>query len=334
MKKIFVSVIDRSAKIYISKIVPYLNAQIFSTSAEIRQTISKLDEMSVVGMPNIAQFFVKMLEVIKFLNSQKIDIGIFCDSPDFNILLGIIFKRIQKTKSVYFIPPTVWAWRPERKQLVENIFDKVLLIFPFEKNIWTKNGVYIGHPICRIIEQEKKQWESKKHNQNKKYAFLPGSRISEIKNHREIIDSLWKYFENAQIIVPTDIFWEFPSIYKIIPSKLSRWAMYISDTVITASGTSALESSLLGKPTVVFYKLPKITFEIAKRMVNINFISLPNIILGEKVFPELIQDDANPERIKEETEKIKTKDFSQISQILFEKLYGLDFPEIAKEILD
>lgn len=336
--KIFISVIDPSAKLYVSKIVPYLKGEIFSTSAKIGKTATSLDEMSVVGIPSIQKFFLKFIELIKFFNSIKIDIGVFCDSPDFNIILGILFKSIQKSaKSVYFIPPTVWAWRPERKKIVEENFNSVICILPFEKDIWGKNGVYVGHPICKIIKNELEIWnegvsrreESKK---TKRCTFLPGSRYSELKNHLEMIEDLPKFIREEEIIVPTKFFWFFGNRYKVIPPELSRWAMHTSDFVISASGTATLESALLGKPTVVFYKLPKTTFELAKRLIKIQFISLPNIILGEKVFPELVQEEANPKKVIDEIQKIKNKDFTKYKERLFNILDGFGFDKIAQII--
>ncbi|MCS7214456.1 MAG: hypothetical protein NZ927_09630 [Candidatus Calescibacterium sp.] len=338
--KIFISVIDPSAKIYISKISPYLNAEIYSTSSEIGNNVVDLDNMSVVGFPSIKDFFFKILDLMKFLGSVKIDIGVFCDSPDFNILAGTFFRRLQKkSKSIYFIPPTVWAWRPERKNLIEKNFDLVIYILPFEKDIWKEKGVYVGHPICKIIKYEMKEWKSKysrnksANKENEKIcAFLPGSRISELKNHREIIENIWKFLEGTKILVPTEYFWLFQNPYKVVPKEFSRWTMYISDFVITASGTASLESALLGKPSVVFYKLPKITYNIAKKLIKVQFVSLPNIILGKEIFPELLQDEADARKIYDKLKDIESRNFSEYSEKLLEVLDGFEFSEIARII--
>lgn len=334
--KIFISVIDPSAKLYISRIIPYLDGEIFSTSAKIGRVIANLDGMSVVGMPSVKNFFLKFIEIVNFLNSTKIDIGVFCDSPDFNIILGILFRRIQKSaKMIYFIPPSVWAWRPERQKIIEENFNSVICILPFEKDIWKKNGIYVGHPLCKIIKEELDLWkirEIKGESEKERFAFLPGSRYSEVKNHGDIIECLPKFIKGKEILVPTDFFWLFGNDYKVVPMKLSRWVIYVSNFVISASGTAVLESALLGRPTVVFYKLPKTVFEIAKRMVKVPFISLPNLILGKEVFPELLQEEANPQRIYQEIQKLRNRDFSNYAEELFCALDGFSFEKIAQII--
>lgn len=335
--KVFISVLDPSAKLYVSRMMPYINYDVFSTSRDLGTTVVSLDEMSTIGVPSLGRFFLKFISIVRFLASCKIDVAILCDSPDLNIILGVMLRGMRKdAKIVYFIPPTVWAWRPERKRVVEENFDLVLYLLPFEKEIWTKNGIYVGHPMCKIIRDEMREWreqmvlgKSKTTPTRRKLAFLPGSRVSEIKNHVDIVGNIWKLMKDTDIMIPTDYPWFFPRPYKTFPSKLSRWIMYCSDVVLTASGTASLESALLGKPSVIFYKLPRTAYEIARRMVKVKFISLPNLILAEGVFPELIQDRAEPGAICDEIRRVEGKDFSEISNRLFEVLEGLDFGEIV-----
>lgn len=376
---VFISVVDKSARLYISRILPFIvkkekegkekrnggMAEIFTTSGEIShyadvKCVSNLDRFSVIGIPDIRRIFPEILKVLRFFASEshRIDRAIFADSPDLNIFFGAILKSIKngKIKNFYFIPPTVWAWREERKKLVERFFDKILYIFPFEKDIW-KNGIYVGHPLCKIIKEEielgiiknkkaRRNIKSKSKSGSEetaikdtergkrtlKIAFLPGSRYSELINHRDIIMELPKKISGV-FLTPTD----FPEFFrnseiKIFPSHLSRFIMSESDIVIAASGSSNLESALLGKPLIVFYKLPQHVFEIAKNLVKIKYISLPNIILGKKIFPELIQSDATPERISEEVEKLKNsgEDFSKVQEKLLGILDGMEFREIAE----
>lgn len=346
---VFVSAVDKSARLYISKIIPFMTRkskdEIFTTSRELShitgvRCIAGLDKLSVVGIPDIRYFFPELIKILKFfaVEGMKIKRAIFVDSPDLNIPLGVMLKSIkgEKIKNFYFIPPTVWAWREERKKLVDKFFDKVLYILPFEREIW-KDGIYVGHPLCKIVKEEmeegiinSKGQREKKKKRNLKIAFLPGSRYSELVNHFGLIISLPKKI-NGDFLTPTD----FPEFFrcgkiKVFPSYLSRWVMSNSDVVIASSGSSNLESALLGKPLVVFYKLPKHVFEIAKKMVKVKFISMPNLILGRGVFPELIQDEATPERIYEEVEKLKDSDFSDVKRKLFDVLDRMEFHEIAE----
>ena len=352
---VFVSAVDKSARLYISRIIPFMTRknkdEIFTTSRELShipgvRCIAGLDKLSVVGIPNIRYVFPELIKILKFFaaEGEKIKRAIFVDSPDLNIPLGAMLKSMkgEKIKNFYFIPPTVWAWREERKKLVDKFFDKVLYILPFERKIW-EDGIYVGHPLCKIVKEEmeagiisanSKGQREKKKKRELKIAFLPGSRYSELVNHFGLILSLPKKIK-GDFFTPTDFpeFFRYGGI-KVFPSYLSRWVMSNSDVVVASSGSSNLESALLGKPLVVFYKLPKHVFEIAKKMVNVKFISMPNLVLGRRVFPELIQDQATPERIYEEVEKLKESDFSDIKQKLFDILDRMEFHEIAEIFMD
>lgn len=344
---VFISVIDPSARLYISKIVPYMDCDIFSTSRGIGKTVVNLDEISVVGMPSLREAFLKLIETMRFVSSCKIDIAVLCDSPDFNIILGLFLRRMKKNIRIkYFIPPAVWAWRPERKDIVERNFDTVIYVLPFEGTIWTKNGIYVGHPICKILREELTLWkrgemlgpsfgvaDGRSSEKKRRLAFLPGSRISELKQHAELIDGLWRAFEEFDILVPTKYYWFFPRRYRVVPSTFSRWVMYCSDFTVSASGTATLEAALLGKPCVVFYKLPPLTLEIARRLVRVPFISLPNIILGKRILPELIQDEVDPARIRRELENLDITEFPEVSRKLYELLDGMELEEIAEIML-
>jgi lipid-A-disaccharide synthase len=352
MGKIFISVLDSSAELYISRVSFFIDkkAVIYSTSPRIKRSEKVLDitDLSTVGLPDFRKVFLRVIFLLRFIVEVKPDKFVFCDSPDLHIPIGMIMKSLfgQRVKSIYFIPPAVWAWRKHRKDIVEKFFDRVIFIFPFEKDIWTKNGVYVGHPLCKIIKEENSyfdyetQFRSSDLSSHKGViCFLPGSRYSEVKNHIHILRSLGREMRDYVFLVPTR-FSELIEMcrgefsLKVVPQELSRFAMRICDFVISASGTATLESALLGKPTVVFYKLPHHSFELAKRMIekDLRFISLPNIILGEEVFPELIQDDATAEKIIKALNFVKEKNFGSVSKKLFDKLDFLDFPDIAKII--
>lgn len=354
MKKIFISVLDSSAELYISRVSFFIDKKtvIYSTSPKIRRSEKVLDitDLSTVGLPDFRRVFFRIIFLLRFIGEIKPDKFVFCDSPDLHIPVGIIVKSLlgEKVKNIYFIPPTVWAWRKHRKEIVEKFFDRVIFIFPFEKDIWTKNGVYVGHPLCKIIKEENIYSDygiqirgSDLPSHKGVICFLPGSRYSEVKNHLNLLISLGREMRDYVFVVPTRFS---PLIeicrgdfsLKVVPQELSRFAMRISDFVISASGTATLESALIGKPTVVFYKLPYLSFELAKRMIekDIRFISLPNIILGEEVFPELIQEDATAEKIINALNFVKEKNFESVSKKLFEKLEFFDFLDIAKIIDD
>ncbi len=347
--KILISAFEPSAKLYLSRIIPYFDQEyIYSVIRINKKTIpiyrnDHSNFLGTIGIPQL-RFFNVFLETLNFLSNAKVDLAILVDSPDFNILLGTVIKSTnRKIKVVFYIPPTVWAWRPHRKELVEKIADKILFVFPFERNIWTKRGVFTGHPLCRIIEDEMRDWRRQKIEDgiklagSKRYAILPGSRISEIRSHESLVNELAKELSPSVILIPTD----FPiqiqnSNVKIFPTHLSRWVMHISDAVICASGTASLEAALLKKPAVVFYKLPKFPFEIAKRLVNVKFVSLPNIILNDEIYPEFIQESATSTNIIDGLKKVEhnEKKFTRVGDELYSLLRGFDFKTIAQIMIE
>ncbi len=363
--KFFFSFLDPSASLYIRRIIRYIDGEVISIgyTGKGRCLVNETANMSYIGMPSITKIFPLFIKSLRAIKS--VDIAVFCDSPDFNIPLGMIAKSMkEKIKNVYFIPPTVWAWRKERKKVVERYFDRVLYILPFEKSIW-EEGIYVGHPICQIIKEEIKGRKTmgkigcknsgNKNNKNKGnrckklIAFLPGSRLSEVRNHIDLFKEIGRICseEGIRVIIPTshaEMFTGFANSpdfadfadFAVVPAELSRWAMMISDGVICASGTASLESALLGKPTVIFYNLPQSIFEIAKRLVDVKFISLPNLILNREVYPELIQDKATARNLIDKLDELLSKriNFKSVARELFEKLDVMSFSEIAQKIMD
>lgn len=263
--------------------------------------------------------WVKLIGIIRrYLEERKPLCVIAIDFFGFNQqVLGLCKHR--NIPVYYYIPPQVWASRPNRAKTVSALSKEIFTIFPFEPEIYKKYNArvsFFGHPLLDVIpipEQPKKI----KENQNWKIGILPGSRKTEIERHLPVfinvfyeIKSVYKNAKGYIFAVP-----EFSDskIYDIISSTQPQCESEIEivresdykirsqmDFCLTCSGTATLENALLGIPMVVAYKMPKINYEIAKRIIKIPYISLVNILLKKMLVKEFIQDKANPKLISQE----------------------------------
>lgn len=274
--------------------------------------VQDMSQIAVTGFLEVVSFLPTILAISRHLvrEIERInpDIVIFTDFPDFNFDLA---KKIAKPgrKLIYFISPQLWAWRKGRIHLVKKLFHKMLVIFPFEAEFYRKQKVratFVGNPIVNTIRRQAIEPSAAPERKKPRILLLPGSRRKEIKmnldtmcqakvliaqsldadfavlKHRDLSFDLFKVAVDAGIqVIESNPFEEF-----------SR-----TDLALACSGTVTVELALSGVPAIVMYKMAPVTYFIAKAMVKVSAIAMPNIILGHHVYPELIQEDANPENL-------------------------------------
>jgi lipid-A-disaccharide synthase len=275
----------------------------------------------VIGIVEAIKHFREVRKTFKkaadALIYQKPDILVLIDFPDFNVALA------KKAKSagipiLYYVSPQVWAWRTGRVKKIASLVNKIAVLFPFEADYYKKTGLpceFVGHPITEIINIQQTKEELKNQlglNPNKTViTLLPGSRPNEIKRHqaivKEVANIIHTEFPQVQIVVPlvsgTNLTDNLPDYIKVIYDRTTE-AIACSEAAAVASGTATLQTSLLGTPMVVFYRISPLTFHLLKPMVKVKFISLVNLLSGKEVVLELLQKDANPYRIFSELKKI------------------------------
>jgi len=227
------------------------------------------------------------------------------------------------SKVVYFIGPQVWASRPGRVATIEQVVDKMLVILPFEREFYAQYGVpveFVGHPLLDVLAVA----PQKSNLEQLTIGLLPGSRAGELEHHLPLLLGAMRgiaaQLEDARFILFKasslgDAFYErflkgFDArglSLEVIRDEGHEHRSLL-DFAITCSGTATLENALLGIPMVVIYKTSFLTYAIAKRIVNVSYISLPNILAGRAIVPELIQNDANcPLLIKSSLELLKDR---------------------------
>lgn len=273
-------------------------------------------ELAVRGYVEVIAHLPRLLKlrgtlVKRFLEARP-DVFVGVDAPDFN--LGIEEKmRRAGVPTVHLVSPSIWAWRPERIQAIRRAVDHMLLIFPFEQEIYRRAGIpatFVGHPLAGIIPMEPDTMGARREfgipdDGLPVITVMPGSRVDEVKGCGPVffaaVEELLHRTTRAHVLIPAiderarDNIRAVASFYprlaramQIVTGKSHR-TIEASDAVLVASGTAALECALYKKPMVVGYKMPALTGMLMQKKALINCVSLPNILLGETVVPEFLQ---------------------------------------------
>ena len=311
-------------------------------------------DLQVMGLVDPLLKLPKLLSIRKKLftlfSNQKIDIFIGVDSLDFNMFFHKKLKGLD-IKTIQVVSPSVWGWRENRIKPIKKYVDLTACLFNFEDDFYKKKNlpsIHLGHPFSELFPKNKES-VIKEYNLNpsKKYiSILPGSRSSEIKNllptYIEFIKLHSEKYRDYEYLIPASDQESFntieENISKDLPVKLNKNCatdfLSISDFSVVTSGTATLESAVLGARPIICYKTNPINYFIISRMLKIDDVGLPNLLLGKREYPELIQKSCNPQSILEAAESIKNNnDGENISITLRNLLIGLSPEESAQKIL-
>ena len=276
-----------------------------------------MEKLSVNGLFEVLAHYREIKGIHNHLRdhllAQRPDVFVGIDSPEFNLSLELALKKAG-IKTVHFVSPSVWAWRSGRIRKIAEAVSRILVLFPFEDAIYQKAGIpvtYVGHPLAESIPMrpdiDAARTSLGLDREKPVITIMPGSRMSELKYNSPA------FVESAKILLQRD-----PTIQFVIPmagdeqlkyfTKLvsgarlddlplqivrghSHAAITAADAVLVASGTATLEVALFKKPMVIAYKLMRATWEIARHIVKPP-VGLPNILAGEMIVPELLQNAA------------------------------------------
>ena len=290
--------------------------------AEGCQAWYEMDELSVMGIVEVLGRLRRILairrDITKRLIDLKPDVFIGIDAPDFNLSLEGKLKQAG-IKTIHYVSPSVWAWKQKRVFKIKRNTNLILAFLPFEKAFYDKFDVpcrFIGHKMADDIPLEPDQTAMRQQLgipvDCQCLALLPGSRHAEVTLLSEpflkAAQLLRDKFPDLHIVVPlvnSKRRAEFEQIKAEIAPELklqlldghAREAMIASNAAILASGTVALECMLAKCPMVVGYKMKAFTFWLAKKLIKTAYVSLPNILAGKEIVPELLQHDCTPENI-------------------------------------
>lgn len=281
------------------------------------------ESLAVMGLVEPLAHIPRLLRLRKSLlrrwQAAPPDVFVGIDAPDFNLGLE---KKLRKSgiKTAHYVSPSVWAWRKGRIKTVKEAADKVLCILPFEKALYDSHGVdavFVGHPKAdsspATVDAEAAR-RALGLGSGELVAVLPGSRTGEVARLGGILASTAKQLAAARpgirFVTPAAT----PGLRSMIEQQLtaagvadsflvldgdSETAMMAADVVLLASGTAALESALLGKPTIATYRLAALTHAIAigMGMVKLDYYTLPNLLTDAPLVPEFMQNEAEPSAI-------------------------------------
>lgn len=311
-----------------------------------------MDRLNVMGFFEVASrisgVFSSYRTLLETVRENGIGVAILIDFPDFNLLLARALKK-RGVRILYYVSPQLWAWRKGRVETIRKLVDHMFVIFPFEEDFYRAHGVpvtYEGHPLLDSDfpgqeTREPLRQEFFSGSSGPVLALAPGSR-------RGVVARLFPRMLEAFRILRADL----PDLRALVPTAASvpeslyrtilsrsgmsggslrmvggrfREVMHASDAALVASGTATLETGLTGTPLVVVYAMNPASYRIARLLVKVPAIGMVNLISGRSVVPELIQEQASPDRMAREAGKFLTdpvlcaevrKDLAELRTIL------------------
>lgn len=302
--------------------------------AEGAETLVPMERLSVMGLVEVLgrlrELFAVRDQLIERLQAEKIDAFIGIDAPDFNLRIAAALKPAG-IPTIHYVSPSVWAWRQGRVKGIRASVDLMLCLLPFEKAFYDKHGVpavFVGHPLADSLPvvpdsaaaQARLGLDAGSLSSSRAVALLPGSRRGEVASLLPLLlttaEILHRQFPALKFLIPAinaeraEQIREAVQAHAALPiqvfdqrigNDVGRVVMSAAQVIVLASGTATLEAMLLKKPMVVAYRLHWLTWLIARLLVRIPFVSLPNLLAGRRLVPELLQNQATPENLAHET---------------------------------
>lgn len=293
--------------------------------AEGAKTLFPMERLSVRGFVEVIRHLPGLLGLRKELAQHFLqnppDLFVGIDAPDFNFALERKLKR-KGIKTIHYVSPSIWAWRKGRIKKIKAAVSHMLALFPFEPAIYEAEGIpvsYVGHPLADILPMESDMQQAREdlklQNGSQVVAMLPGSRQSEVRQlaalYVQTAKLMFERQSNLKFLVPL-VTKETRAIFQQaiydedahdLPLQIlfghAHLAMRAADVIIVASGTATLEAALVKRPMVITYRMPRLSWLLLKRMNYLPYVGLPNILANRFVVPELLQHDANPEKLAE-----------------------------------
>ncbi|WP_417533435.1 lipid-A-disaccharide synthase [Marinobacterium stanieri] len=281
-----------------------------------------LERLSVMGLVEVLGRLPELLRerrrLVRYFIDNPPDLFVGIDAPDFT--LGMERKlKAAGIPTVHYVSPSVWAWKRKRIYKIKQSTDLLLSLFPFEAEIYQptqQNLRFVGHPLADEIpaaidfSAARKRYCSPAGDERPMVALLPGSRGSEIKYlARPFLETArWLQAQRPELhfVLPAANQYRFEQLQDLVNEDFndlnlslvlqgSREVMAVSDAILIASGTATLEACLLQKPMVVAYRMASLTYRIYSRLIKSRWVSLPNVLAGEEMVPEVLQEGVEPE---------------------------------------
>ncbi len=306
------------------QIVGIGGASMRAAGAELVRDIPQLDVMGLIGLSAVKTMLQRISRIRTLIKGERWDLVVLIDNPGLNFH----FARVAKAcglKVLYYIAPKVWAWRPGRMRWIQQRVDHVLSILPFEQELYRRAGVrytFVGNPLLDEMAPSYDRAAIRKQfglpESGLVIGLFPGSRKGELQQHipvlRDAVRRLVARYPAAQFIAAQassiqeslldELVRDSPTPIRIFRDQ-SNEVMAASDVLLVKSGTSTLQAAVIGTPMILFYRAAsRVTYLLARLLIRVPWIGLPNLVAGQTIVPELIHDDATGERLAQETERL------------------------------
>jgi lipid-A-disaccharide synthase len=323
------------------------------------ETLYPAEDLNVMGIAEVLPKIPRILAVLRGMREaaaqRRPAVALLVDSPDFNLRLAKHLKR-QGVKVVYYISPMIWAWRRGRARKIAKVVDRMLCILPFEERFYEGTGVsarFVGHPFAeRLLPGDTASYQEALGLPSGRttIALLPGSRRSEIQRifpaMLEAAERIKAQHPDVQFVVPVAVTLPEAALRPALARHATLDVRLVagradevvgaSDAALVKSGTSTLESALMHRPMVVVYKMAWLSYWVARLLVRMSHFALVNILAGRTVVPELLQQEASPERMAAEIERLLSDPGARRAQLdgLAEVRRSLGEPGAARRVAE
>ena len=281
--------------------------------------VPQLDLVGLVGLSAVRAIIQRVLAVRRVLKAEPWDLVVFIDNPGLNMRLARMAKAAGR-RVLYYIAPQIWAWRPGRMKWIQERVDHVVVILPFEPDLYRRAGVrctFVGHPlldsVAPVYDRKALRRQFNLEDSAQVIGLFPGSRVAEVNMLLPVLlqtaAELLKRDPKTQFILAQassigdtllhDLLRESHVPVLVVKDQASE-AMAVSDLLLVASGTATLQAAVVGTPMILLYKTTLATYWVARMWIRVKWIGLVNLVAGRTVVPELIQDEATVERVTKE----------------------------------
>jgi lipid-A-disaccharide synthase len=321
--KIFISAGEASGEHYATQLIPAIrklspDAEFFGLGGQRMEALGfrrivRAEDVAVMGITEIIRHIPRIYGEYRKLKAsiaaERPDAAILIDFPDVNLSLARTLHGLG-IPVIYFVSPQLWAWKKYRIHRVRRYVDRMLVIFPFEEPFYRDHGVkatFVGHPLAEVPlpSISRNEFAAQYHLDPSKswIGLLPGSRFKEIRlNLPEMIQAASQLHEPCEFLLPlapTLTSEYIDHVHAMLPAKGpritlvndARATLHHARASVVASGTATVEAALIGNPFIVVYRVSKVTYSVARRVVKVPYVAMVNLIAGREVVPELIQSD-------------------------------------------
>ncbi len=293
--------------------------------AEGMESLYPLEKLAVRGYVEVLRHYLEIVGIRRRLTAHFLKhrpaLFVGVDAPDFNLDLEARLKAAG-IPTIHYVSPQIWAWRGHRIRGIKRAVDRMLVVFPFERDVYERAGVpvtYVGHPLAEILQPTPDRRPMREQLRlpaaARVIAMLPGSRDAEVEHLAglfiETASRIAAAAPETHFLVPlvsrrTRELFE-AALYSRPAEELNLTvlfghahdAMTAADVVLAASGTATLEAALIGRPVVIAYRMPRLSWWLMKRRHYQPYVGLPNVVAGEFIVPEFLQDEATPENLSQ-----------------------------------